>query len=236
MGEEAFASFLDAEDRAYRPGGAARLITYAPDKKMDFSFLPHKVQIFDRSYIASFGALFPAEARADFQADLARLLRADLDHISDAQSQGHLICTLAALAAYRCLLAQGAPREDALARVTEALIKPGARFIKWATWIGTRLARDKIGFVHAQAEQKAARHYGDQFEMSCMRQGQSCVQIVRRCAYVETLRRHGADELAACFCVWDRLWIEALPAEIRFSRPCTLAEGGACCRFEFTLA
>lgn len=235
MEEGAFASGLDAEDRAHRPGGAARLVTHAPDKKMDFSFFPHKVQVFDRSSIASFGALFAAEARADFQADLARLLRGDLDHISDAQSQGHLICTLAALAAYRRLLAQGAPRDEALAQVTEALMKPDARLIKWATWISARLARDKIGFVHAQAAQKTARHYGAQFEISCAREAQSCVQIVRRCAYVEILRRHGAGELAPRFCAWDRLWIEALPAEIRFSRPCTLAGGGVCCRFEFEL-
>jgi hypothetical protein len=56
-----------------------------------------------------------------------------------------------------------------------------------------------------------------------------------RCFYLDILRAYGASELTTLFCKADDWLAEVLPAVIRWERTTTLARGGGCCDFRWSL-
>jgi hypothetical protein len=170
--------------------------------------------------------------------DAARAVwEAEREGMVDAQA-GAIVATCAlALAADRLLAAELADPRDARALLRRAFLGTWRAPARLGTWIAIRLVPRPATVVSRFPFARFMRWtYGAGMQTRWERRPAGGDLVVSRCAFHQFFAAHGAPELTALVCEWDRAWMDVLdaaPAAIRTSRPTTIASGGAECLFRF---
>lgn len=155
----------------------------------------------------------------------------------DPASRGHHWAACLALASDQVLSSQGVPDVKRRQAIETAVVKPGSWFVKLATRLLLMMPGDTFRMLKRYTENQVPPRYGPTFAFETAEDTHDTfVQAVTRCFYNDYFRARGKPELIGAFCAFDRLWIDQIDEQrdgVRFERPCTLAGGSACCRFEF---
>lgn len=164
-----------------------------------------------------------------------KIMAKNIEFISNAPSQTHIMACAYVMATYKQMLANGDSREAAIDKLTWAFQQPGRLIVTWPMRIWLWFSHDaKNGIV--RENQRKVKSYGKEFKFSDERGEFHYTSVVNVCGYHEFFKRNLCPELTVIFCEWDVLWADEIGKQdcgIRFERPCTLGRGGECCRFEF---
>jgi len=196
----------------------------------DYSF---KLTIFDRVLLRKMRRILPKHLHSEFEHDLKQIMHSEAAFLQNRTTAGHIFFAAMVLCLHRFLLRKGLSRLEADARLAHELTQMSKRSMRILMWLGMGLSKDPIERLRRISRHKSAQIYGSSFQIDEGDLDNGFVFEVRTCGYRTFLSRHNALELTKILCAWDRVWIDALPGRIRFSRPTTLATGGASCRFEF---
>lgn len=140
---------------------------------------------------------------------------------------------LPAMAYYKALLAEGIPKNNALAAVRRETQK--AALIKKES--SARMVRIPFAFLVYRMGVKS--HMRMNFPMEGWETewvSNSAREIhfnLHRCLYWDLCRQQGCPELCTVYCENDITAFSGLLPKIRFERSGTLGEGAACCDFHF---
>lgn len=211
----------------YRSGLSLRLLGLAMLQ------LPFPLSVFDRLIIRRFRKSLPHGWRTDFDAGMSSVLSSEAPLITDGTTQGHIVFGSCVLVSYRVLLRANLSDHDAKKAVSATLCNIGKRTNWFVMWLTCRLAFDPFRAIQNYTKHRIPASYGPSFEILYHEASDEFTSEVVACGYRSFLLRHHATELLPLFCEWDKVWIDALPKSIAFSRPQTLAQGGGTCRFEF---
>lgn len=195
--------------------------------------LPFRLSVFDRLTIRRFRKSVSHDWRTDFDEGLDSVLLSEAPSITDRTTQGHILFGSCALVSYRVLLRAGLSDHDSKQAVSETLCKLGRRTNSFIMWLTCRLASDPFRAIRNYTRHRIPATYGPSFKILYHEASNEFTSEVVTCGYRSFLLRHHAIELLPLFCEWDKVWIDALPKSIAFSRPQTLAQGERSCRFEF---
>jgi hypothetical protein len=195
--------------------------------------LPFRLSAFDRLTIRRFRKSVPHRWRTDFDVGMNSVLSSEAPLITDGTTQGHVLFGSCALVSYRVLLRADLSDHDSKQAVSETLCNLGKRTNRFLMWLTCCLSFDPFTAIRNYTKHRIPVSYGPSFEILYHETSDEFTSEVVTCGYRSFLLRHHATELLPLFCEWDKVWIDALPESISFSRPQTLAQGGGSCRFEF---
>lgn len=190
-------------------------------------------RLLDWLMVRSVRKVLPPAHRSKFNADLADVMASEAAFLTDRVTHGHILFVASVLCVYRGLRRSGLAEEAAKDRIARALCKIGQRTTAAIMWLACALARDKLQTIRTYSRTKSQQAYGPAFRIEDTDNAGGFVSQVHVCGYRTFLRRHHAVEINEVLCAWDKVWIDALPQGIKFTRPSTLASGGQSCRFEF---
>jgi len=166
----------------------------------------------------------------------ARLIAVAPKPLGSVDARHHQAACLV-LAAFRELNAAGVARGVAISAITEAICRPGQRFISMTTKLMLAMSRDPMSTLVNYSNNRIPPAYGDGFSFNSEGDAQQqFIMRVTKCFYYDFFQRHGCAELTRVFCAWDRNWISAISESkhrVRFSRPGTIANGEGSCPFTF---
>jgi predicted nucleic-acid-binding Zn-ribbon protein len=165
----------------------------------------------------------------------AELFLADIEYISDAPSQFHLLLTSYLLATVE-VLEHATSSDNAKKIAGNAFIANGRYAIYISMKAGLLFSRDKFAFVQKNGGKKSIEAYGKGFKIELETDNATFLTTrVKRCGFHEYFMRHGRPELTKLMCDWDNNWADALrkSKEVRFDRPTTIAAGDDSCAFQF---
>ncbi|TWP51108.1 hypothetical protein FKR81_15875 [Lentzea tibetensis] len=148
----------------------------------------------------------------------------------------HLRLTATVIAGYQVLL-RSVPRDEALRRVAAAFHEPIRPFVHDGTREMLDSADDPFTAMVDTSKDREDNYFGADFTfVRSADDGRSYLVDVHRCFYWDLLRANDVPELGPVFCEFDAAWIGAIDPDrhgFTFSRPTTLARGGATCPFHF---
>ncbi|MBB5956614.1 hypothetical protein FHS29_003200 [Saccharothrix tamanrassetensis] len=148
----------------------------------------------------------------------------------------HLPLTATVAAGYQALLTR-MPQEQALTVVTQAFHEPVRPFVHDGTKAALDAADDPFAVLTDISKDREENYFGADFAFVRSADDRARYLLdVTRCFYVEVLAKCGVPELGTVFCEFDAGWIGAIDRDrhgIDFTRPTTIARGGATCPFHF---
>ncbi|MEU6149758.1 L-2-amino-thiazoline-4-carboxylic acid hydrolase [Actinosynnema sp. NPDC047251] len=147
----------------------------------------------------------------------------------------HLALTATVVAGYRALLGR-VPREQALLLVAQAFHEPLRPYVHDTTKAALDAADDPFRVITDVSKDREENYFGADFAFARSSDEDSYLVDVTRCFYVEVLAACGVPELGPVFCEFDASWIGAIDRDrhgVDFTRPTTIARGGATCPFHF---
>lgn len=168
-----------------------------------------------------------------FYLSLNEILRSETAFMTDRTTQGHILFGACVLATYRVLRASGLGETEAKDTLVTVVCKIGRWTNAMIMWLVCNLSRNPFRTIEKYSKYQIPRQYGESFAVTHLETPEGFVSEVLVCGYRTFLSRHRATELLGIFCEWDRVWIDALPQKIGFTRPQTQALGANSCLFRF---